>query len=321
VEHPECPACGQSLGDFRDGPVYFAHLAAAYQEQQAPEKALAAWQAVEILQPDYPHLPLRLGELQAEVGRTEAAIDALQRAMLQPEDELPATLALGQIFQELRRWDEAKPLLQRLLANYPKAATAHFAMGWLLMEQGQLRAAFPYIQKTTQLNPQHGQAWLRLGQLQEQFKNPKQAARAYRQASLLLSHHSLDNLRAHQKLQVLEPGLPQMMRSNWGELLRQMTGPILICLLAALLDAGLRPWWIPLTGWVAILLSILGAFLWVSGSSLPQNPLMHQLLGPRGLASSELRFSATSLGLFCWLLALGLILLPLGRSFPEVPPL
>ncbi len=103
------------------------------------------------------------------------------------------------------------------------------------------------------------------------------------------------------------------------ELIRQLTGPIVICILAALLDAGLRPWWMPWTGWLAIFLAIVGAFLWVSGTSIPNNPVTRQLFGEQGNVSSELRLLMAIFGAVCWLFALGLILWPIGQSMPEFP--
>ncbi|NJN99290.1 MAG: hypothetical protein HC875_36950 [Anaerolineales bacterium] len=111
---------------------------------------------------------------------------------------------------------------------------------------------------------------MRLGQLYEGARRSQDAAQAYRRAAALLPVNSDEGRIAQQQLQALRPGLPQAMATGWGELLRQMTGPVVICLLAVLLDAGLRPWWISGSGWLALLLAPLGAFLWVSGTSLPQ---------------------------------------------------
>jgi hypothetical protein len=100
-----------------------------------------------------------------------------------------------------------------------------------------------------------------------------------------------------------------------------MTGPMLLCGLAALMDAGLRPWWIPLTGWLALFLALVGAFLYVSGTDLPRNPLMQALAGEQGLTSDEAKIGLALIGAVLWLLAMLLILLPIGQSYPELPAL
>jgi len=43
------------------------------------------------------------------------------------------------------------------------------------------------------------------------------------------------------------------------------------------------------------------------------------LAGERGLFTHEARVTATVLGVGCWLLAMAMILYPIGQSVPEVP--
>ena len=92
----------------------------------------------------------------------------------------------------------------------------------------------------------------------------------------------------------------------------------LICVLAVLFDSGLRPWWIDFAGWLALLLAFVGAFLYVSGSSLPRNPLMQKIVGEQGLLAREKNI-ATSTGAFLWLIAFGLVLMPINQTLPEIP--
>jgi tetratricopeptide (TPR) repeat protein len=272
------------MGHYRRRLAYFAELATAYQAQQRYQDALKAWRAVEILKPDYPQFHLHVGEAQVGLGRLDRATVSFQQALKQA----------------------------------PASAPAHFALAELLRQRGELPEAFTHLRHVTQLDPGHGLAWLRLGQLYQQARQSREAIAAYRRAMTLLPVNSVEYPQAHQGLEALQPSLPAALATGWAELLRQMTGPIVICVLAALLDAGLRPWWIPGTGWLALLLAMLGAFLWVSATSLPRNPLICQLLDKQGL-SSALRIPLALFGAGCWLLALGLILLPLGQSFPERP--
>lgn len=286
VEQPACPQCGQTMGQYRQKKSYFSGLAAAYQAHSRPEDSLKAWQAVETFQPDYPNLQLRLGEAQLAAGRPDRAI---------------------------RHFEQAQ-------AETPDSPELHYALAEFQRHRGERQEAFTAYLKVTQLDPKHGLAWLRLGQLYEGARRQQDAAQAYRRAAALLSPDSDEGRQAQQQLQTLQPGLPQAMATGWSELLRQMTGPVVICLLAVLLDAGLRPWWISWSGWLALLLAPLGAFLWVSGTSLPQNPLIRPLLGDENTA--DLRLPVAVLGAGLWLLAFGLILLPLGgQSFPRPPSL
>jgi tetratricopeptide (TPR) repeat protein len=276
------------MGSYRQRLTYFAELAAAYQESRQFADALKAWQAVETLKPDYPDLLLRLGEAQLEVGRPDRATTSFQRA----------------------------------LEQNPNSPPAHFAMGELLRQRGERQEAFNRFQKVTQLDSKHGLAWLRLGQLYEGARRYQNATQAYKRAAALLPPDSAESRQARQQLNLLSPGLPEAMATGWTEFIRQMVGPVLICVVATLLDSGLRPWWIHWTGWLALFLAAVGAFLWISGASLPRNPLIRLLVGEQGLETPELRLPVAIVGTACWLLALGLILLPLGgQSFPEPPQL
>jgi tetratricopeptide (TPR) repeat protein len=288
VEHKACAQCGHDIGNYRRKVAYFAGLAAAYQEEGRSAEAVKAWQAVETLRPDYPELYFHLGQAQLGLGRDDRAMTSFQRA----------------------------------LEQNPDSVQAHFALGELLRQRDEIEDAYRHFLRITELDPRHGLAWLRLGQLYEKARRRQEATQAYKRAAALLKTGSTESHLAQQQLAQLQPGLPVAMATGWTELLRQMTGPIFICLLMALLDAGLRPWWIPWSGWLALILAPLGTFLFVSGTSLPRNPLICLLVGEEGLPSDGLRIPVAVIGMGCWLLALGLILLPLGsQSFPEIPPL
>jgi tetratricopeptide (TPR) repeat protein len=287
VEQLACPRCGQTMGNYRRKVSYFSSLAAAYQANNHPEDSLKAWQAIETLQPGYPNLHLRLGEAQLAAGRPDRA---------------------------MRHFEQA-------LAETPNSPELHYALAEFQRQRGERQEAFTAYLKVTQLDPKHGLAWLRLGQLYEGARRSQDAGESYRRAAALLPADSDEGRLAQQQLQLLRPSLPSAMATGWSELLRQMTGPVVICLLAVLLDAGLRPWWISWSGWLALLLAPLGAFLWVSGTSLPQNPLIRPLLGDDN-AAAEPRLPVAILGAGLWLLSFGLILLPLaGQSFPRPPSL
>jgi tetratricopeptide (TPR) repeat protein len=318
IEQRHCSNCSWPLGDYREGPAYFAALAQAYQDDENHRRALETWQSVEILDSDYPDLYVQMGRAQAALGHAQEAIDNLKRLLQEGPANLAVYLALGNIYQETRRWRSAEATYREALQMFPTSAQAHFALGWLLMEIQRPQDALPTIRKATELDPQHGMAWYRLAQLYEMSRQRGAATRAYKQAAVLLPEETLAAQKTHQRLARLEPYLPKRLATGWMELSRQSLGPILICVLAALLDAGLRPWWISWIGWGALLLGIVGAFLWISGTALPRNPVIRMLAGEQGLASAELRLGVAFFGGMCWLLAMLLILLPIGQSIPEI---
>jgi tetratricopeptide (TPR) repeat protein len=230
-------------------------------------------------------------------------------------------LRLGQSHLGLGRPDRATRSLQQALTQTPSSPEVHFILGELRRQQAASEAAFEHYQTVIRFDPNHGLAWLRTAEIFEQVGASKKAIQAYRRATRLLPANSTEYIQALAHLEKIEPKLPEAMATGWSELIRQMTGPILICIIAALFDAGLRPWWIPVTGWLALVLAPIGVFLFVSGSSLPRNPLLQMLVGKQGLTVKESRTMATIAGALLWLAAMALILLPINQAYPEVPAL
>ncbi|MBN1217296.1 MAG: tetratricopeptide repeat protein [Anaerolineae bacterium] len=319
VEMTACAQCGQSMGNYRHKSVYFARLAMAYYEYKQYRKAVAIWQVVEMLKPDYPHLQLRLAEALAGAGRPKQAIATLWKVLTEDPGQEAASLTLGGILEKLGRGEEAINVYQEALAVWPNSAKLHFTLGWVLTQQKQINQGLDHIRKATHFDPEHGMAWYRLGQLYEIIGSKKQAAEVYRRAAQLLPQDKLIQKKAEQQAGVLDPELPLPLATGWFEFLRQLAGPILLCFVVALLDSGMRPWWIPGTGWLALLLGLLGAFLWTSGASLPRNPVICFLAGTQGLVSVGARTSAAIIGGVFWLLGTVIILYPIGQSVPEVP--
>jgi len=250
VEHAACDNCGQKMGRHKSPETYFAGLGQSYLKKGRADDAVTAWQMVEMLNPEFPKLFLHLG--QAHLGR--------------------------------ERPDRAMASLQRALEQTPNDPEIHFTLAEMMRRRAEREKAFDYYETVLRLDPKHGLAWLRVAGIYEQIGAKKEAIKAYRRAAKLLPPESEENIQARARLEQLEPKLPEAMATGWPELIRQITGPILICLMALLFDSGLRPWWIQLTGWLALGLAIFGAFLFVSGASLPRNPVMQWIAGKQGLS-------------------------------------
>ena len=287
VEESTCAMCGQTIGNHRKPESYFAELGAEYLENNRYQDAVKAWEMVEILNRDFPQLYVWLGQAHLGMNRPDRATECLQRALKQT----------------------------------PNDPDIYFTLGEMARLRVELEEAFEHYQTVIRLDPEHGLAWLRTGELFEKVRARKDAKKAYRQAVKLLSPDSEEYIRARSQLERLEPKLSEAMATGWLEFIRQITGPILVCILAALLDSGLRPWWINFAGWIALILASLGAFLFVSGSSLPRNPVMKMIAGERGLRGKELKIMITAAGALLWLMGMSLILLPINQSYPEIPEL
>jgi tetratricopeptide (TPR) repeat protein len=319
VEATNCPECGQAMGNYRRKGVYFARLARAYYERKQYRKAVAIWQVVELVSPNYPHLQLRLAEALAGADRPKQAIISLRKILTKDPGQESASVALGKILDKLGRWDEAVTVYQAALTASPDSARLNLALGWTLIQQKELNEGLHHLRQATRLDLANGMAWFRLAQVYEATERKQAAGEAYRRAADLLPKDKLIQKKAQQLAEALTPELPLTLATGWFEFLRQLTGPILICVVVALLDSGMRPWWIPWTGWAALIMGVLGAFLWTSGASLPRNPFICFVLGHKGLTSSQGRTFVALCGGVFWLLALGIVLYPIGQFLPEVP--
>lgn len=310
VEWETCTECGYLLGDHRLGSVYFTHLATGYRDQRQPAKALEAIRVAEKMDPNQPDLYRLMGEIQHEVGHIYDAIATLRRAVQQEPEQVGPYISLGRVLKQEGHWDEAEEIYNQAINIVPESSEAHYAMGDLMLQRGNRRKARKYLQQALKLDSQHGLAWANLGQFYEKTGNHASAIYAYRQAIQLIPQDTLEWEAANIRLHALDPTGTQSQGQGWGGLIVQVTGLTLICLLAALLLVNFDPQRVPITGWVALFPAVLGAFLFVSGASMPQNPAIRFLVGEQGLGLFGTRFFVGFLGAILWLLALGVILLP-----------
>ena len=319
VEAQNCSRCHVPLGDYREGAAYFLGLAEQYRAGEQFHPALVAGESALRLAPDSASARLVVGQAQLGLGQTEEAAASLQEALTQDPALVEAALALGQLHQSQGALDEAWAALEGAIATTPDNAQLEYALGWLCMALDDPKPALEHISRATELDPTDGQAWLRLGQLHEFSNKRRQAVQAYEKAASLIPNSTVLGEQVRSRLAVLNPSLPSSMTHGWSELMRQMPGPMTLCLVAALLDAGLRPWWIGPSGWVALLLAAFGALLWASGTSSPQNPLILLIMGEEGLTSYTSRAVCGWFGVGCYFLALIIILLPIGQTIPTLP--
>jgi tetratricopeptide (TPR) repeat protein len=307
------------MGNCSEAAAYFWGLAEKYRHYEKHQQVLVVCQALKALTVDEPKLHLYRGEAEVGLGRTETAILSLQRASETAADDPDIALALGKMHHKLHQWQEAESVYKQALAASTDSVALNTAFGRLLMEQNRLDEAVQHLQKATQLDAEHGLTWLYLAQIYDAQRHTQRAIPAYQQALLHLPEASVARQGVQTRLERLNPQLPPTVRRSWSELTRRMAGPVLLCFVPALLNGGLRLGYIPGISWLGLLLASAGAFLWASSDSASQNPLICALVGEQGLTSATAKAAIGWAGAGCWLLALLLILLPFGRTLPEVP--
>ncbi len=204
VEWEYCTTCGFEMGNYQFGAIYFAQLATAYQLHQNLSKAVAALDIAEKMMPDLPDLQRFKGEIQAELGQTDAAIATLNRAVELEPDQAGPYLMLGKVLEQEGRREDAEEVYQWAIKAVLDSSETHFAMGNLLLQQERFREAWEYLKKTIRLDPQHGQAWITLAQLYEAQQNAASAIRAYRRAIIVLDDGASDKKMALERLESLQ---------------------------------------------------------------------------------------------------------------------
>ncbi|MCB0213111.1 MAG: tetratricopeptide repeat protein [Anaerolineae bacterium] len=319
VEWTRCTECNHNLGDYRRGAAYFIELADQYQQYHRLAHADQFLQYADTLEPDRPDVQRRLSEVQAGRGKPEEAIATLKAAIEAEPDNGNLYISLGNVYRQSRHYSQAAQSYLDALARAPKSAEAYFALGDLYLERDKIKEAREPLQKATRLNPQDGHAWARLAETYDALQQYRPAVKAYQQAERHLSPELVLYKQVRERLNQLNPRLPAELLQGWPEFLRQVSGPILVFLIALLLDSGLRPWWIHWSGWLVLLPALLGTLLWVSSTTLPQNPIIRSAAGAEGLAEFKGRPVIAALGLLLWFAAFVVVLYPINQSPSEWP--
>ncbi len=113
--------------------------------------------------PDHAGTHHLLGVVQHQLGRHEAALQSITRAIALNSDEANYHSNLGAVYRALRRFDDAVASYRRALALKPDFAAALHNLGLALQQQGQLGAAQRAFEQALQLAPDDTDALFNLG--------------------------------------------------------------------------------------------------------------------------------------------------------------
>lgn len=115
--------------------------------------AESIWRDTIAKQPDNPRPHTQLGNVLADLGRTDAAIDAYRTALRLQPDFPEANINLGGLLAENDRAAEALPHLEAALRIRPRSADAHLNLGIALDHLGRTAEAIRAYEKAIALNP------------------------------------------------------------------------------------------------------------------------------------------------------------------------
>jgi tetratricopeptide (TPR) repeat protein len=148
--------------------------------QRRPTQAREVLQ--EVLARDGPSWELlwRLGQLEADLGRSGEAEAYWQRAV-----RLATGPQTAGLYRDLNRWYQASQPEQA--RRYQARAALAEGIGYL--DQGQAAAALPLLEEAVQTDPNLAPAWFFLGQARRRLEQTAAARQAYEQCLRLQPHH------------------------------------------------------------------------------------------------------------------------------------
>lgn len=164
----------------------------AHMDRLEPAQAVADFESVVAIAPDWPTSHLNLGiallNVQSDSARTRAEA-ALRRAADLDPGEPRAHYALGMLLRHASRFDEARTAFERVLQIDPGDADAHYQIGVLLADLDAY-AAIGHLEATLARMPHHAPACYRLQGLLRQRGDVE------RSAELLARFEELQKARA-----------------------------------------------------------------------------------------------------------------------------
>jgi tetratricopeptide (TPR) repeat protein len=148
--------------------------------------------------PDHPGSHHLLGLVQHRLGRHDAALRSIKRAIELKDDEPNYHNNLGTVYRALGRCDEAVICYQHAVAMKPDFAAAFSNLGVALQQQNNLSPAQRALEQALQLKPDYAAAWFNLGNVLAARGEHEKAVAHYRQALALDPGHldALNNLGA-----------------------------------------------------------------------------------------------------------------------------
>ncbi len=152
------------------------HHAGRFAEAEATyRRVLAQW-------PDHADAWHLLGVLAGQVGRLDAAIDLIGRAIAINADVAMYHSNLGEIHRRSGQPEPAIARFERALELNPDSAEAHNNLGNVLWERGRLDAALARYRHAIALRPLYADAHSNLGNALKDMGRLDEAADAYRRA-------------------------------------------------------------------------------------------------------------------------------------------
>jgi tetratricopeptide (TPR) repeat protein len=134
------------------------------------------------IQPNYPEAHSNLGNIYRALGHLDAAIDCYKSALSYNADLPEAHCNIGLAFNDLGKLDDAVKHYRKAIAIEPNLAEAHFNLGIVYNSLDKLDEAVASLQKAISIRPNHADAYNNLGSAFRSLGRTEEAIESFREA-------------------------------------------------------------------------------------------------------------------------------------------
>jgi arylsulfatase A-like enzyme/Tfp pilus assembly protein PilF len=149
------PSTSGPLPDAKDRVEIYEELASAMSlvGERKLHQARKRFEAVLEKDPQNPSALLNLGDLLAQVGDFQGAIQKLEACLAVSPDNRMAKATLGVLYFSWGQIDKAQPLFEALIAESPRSAEPMFFLGQIHERRGETATALEWFRKAHELMP------------------------------------------------------------------------------------------------------------------------------------------------------------------------
>ena len=199
-------------------------------------EAETLYRAVLDVAPEHPGSHHLLGLVEHQLGRHEAALQSIKRAIALNDGEPNYHNNLGTVYRTLGKLEEAIACYRHAVGLKPDFAAAFNNLGIALLQKGEFGQAQRALERALAAKPDYASAWFNLGNVMAARDEHAKATEHYRQALALDPNHidALNNLggaltelgawdeaiACYQRVLALEPGNAAA-HNNFGRVLAQ----------------------------------------------------------------------------------------------------
>jgi tetratricopeptide (TPR) repeat protein len=149
------------------------NIARGYERVGKTELALQHIQRSLEVNPDFAEGHFRHGRLLLQMGRSPEAIESLKQAIRLNPSDLNAKMLLSETYIKRAEWAEARAVLADIVSSHPRLADAHLNLGVASAELGQFEQASESVNRALECGADAAKAHTITARIRQLQSNPK----------------------------------------------------------------------------------------------------------------------------------------------------